>query len=97
MILYAMKMTVEEKTTCTLYLQSDPILTDEGSLPEIVQYGPLFLFLFTGRYLEETGGNREVATQEILAMFAAHVMTVNNILAKTRFQTFDGAIDYGRI
>ena len=46
------------------------------------------------RYLQKSGGNREVARQEIIATFASHVHAVNNILDKTTFQTYDGSIGY---
>ena len=50
--------------------------------------------LFWARYLQKAGGDHVVARQEILATFASHVQAVNNILAKTVFQTYGVSIGY---
>ena len=50
--------------------------------------------LLWARYLKKAEGDHVVARQEILAMLASHVKTVNNILAKTSFETADGTIAY---
>ena len=50
--------------------------------------------LLWAQYLRISGGDHVVARQEILANFASHVQAVNNILAKTSFETSDGTIAY---
>lgn len=83
----------EERNTCSLFIQTDPLLWRHIK-EQVIFLMRQYLFLFFINKFVQVGNDKTKTREEILSLIAHHVTAVNYIYRDTKF---DGRIEHRNI